>query len=82
MKPSLVNRVAADLAEGMSIPGVAAREGISPELGQIIVDDLLRRGVLTSATSLCASGLGACSGGTSPTTKVACAGCPLSVRVS
>lgn len=77
---TLAGRLSVSLAAGMSIPAAAAKEGISADLGQIIVDDLLRRGVLTSASSLCASGLGACAGGNSPTVKVACAGCPLAIR--
>lgn len=70
-------RLANDLQQGLSVPLAAAKEGISASLGQIIVDDLQRRGMLLSATSLCSSGLGACGGGTSPEAKLHCSGCPL-----
>lgn len=73
--PSL--RFAAQLQAGLTIPLAASRAGISVELGQIIADDLLRRGLLVSAASLCTSGLGACGGGVSPEVKLSCAGCPL-----
>ncbi len=70
-------RLAGRLQSGLSVETAAALEGISPGLGQIIVDDMIRRGVLTSAGTLCASGLGACGGGTGDTVTLVCAGCPL-----
>lgn len=74
---TLVERLSVHLREGKTAASAAAAEGISPALGEIIVDDMRRRGVLTPAQSLCASGLGMCSGGKSQEAKVHCAGCPL-----
>lgn len=73
----LAARLIADLSQGMSVPVASTRQGISVALGEIITDDLLCRGVLQSAGSLCASGLGMCGGATSNEAKVHCAGCPL-----
>ena len=71
-------RLAGRLQSGLSVESAAAMEGISSSLGQIIVDDMIRRGVLASAGTLCSSGLGACGGGTGDAVALVCAGCPLS----
>lgn len=76
----LPTRLATHLQSGLSVESAAAREGISAGLGQIIVDDLVRRGLMTSAGTLCASGLGACGGGTGQGVDLLCAGCPLAVK--
>ncbi len=73
----LATRLAQSLQEGISVEVASSRQGISASLGHVIVDDLLRRGLLSSAGSLCTSGLGACSGRDSAEAKVICAGCPL-----
>lgn len=75
----LTTRLAMSLQEGLSVQTAAARAGISPALGEIIVEDLQRRGVLTSAGSLCSSGLGACGEGSGEGVDVLCAGCPLAL---
>lgn len=76
--PSLQARVVARLQMGASTSAIAAAEGITPGLAEIIVDDLQRRGMAIDAQSLCASGLGACGGGPlSDEALVHCAGCPL-----
>ncbi|MSS84144.1 hypothetical protein FYJ24_05055 [Actinomycetaceae bacterium WB03_NA08] len=67
----------AQLHKGMPVERAAAVAGISHSLGEIIVDDMRRRGLLVDATSLCASGLGMCHGAQSPQAHIACSGCPL-----
>ena len=80
--PSLVDRVRARLLAGATVEAIAAGEGISAALAGIMVDDLQRRGLAASASSLCASGLGAC-GSDAPMkdldadVRIHCAGCPL-----
>ena len=74
---SLMDRVRARLLAGATLSSIAAGEGISLALAEIMVDDLERRGLAASADSLCSSGLGACGSGASPETMVTCAGCPL-----
>ncbi len=75
--PTLEERVKARLFEGATIVGVAAAENISVGLATIIVEDLGRRGLVSPAESLCASGLGACGGGQGEQVAIHCAGCPL-----
>lgn len=75
--PSLVDRVRARLLGGSTTASIAKGEMISLALAEIMVDDLLRRGLAASATSLCASGLGACEGGDGEDVRVHCAGCPI-----
>lgn len=75
--PSLIDRVRARLLAGATTQSIAAGEGISPALAEIMVDDLQRRGLAATANSLCASGLGACAGGTGDDVRIHCAGCPL-----
>ncbi|WP_129587599.1 hypothetical protein [Actinomyces minihominis] len=74
---SLAERVRAHLRTGATVSSIAGAEGVSPVLVEILVDDLERRGLASQAESLCASGLGACSGGDSPQVALHCAGCPL-----
>lgn len=56
---------------------IARQEQISPALAQIMVEELSRSGRVMEANSLCASGLGACGGGTGDAVALHCAGCPL-----
>lgn len=64
--------------QGATVEAAAERAGVRPEIAEIMVDYLQRTGRLQSATSLCASGLGACGGRKSDEIKIQCAGCPLS----
>ena len=73
----LEERVKARLVEGGTMAAVAASENISVGLATIIVEDLGRRGLVSPAESLCASGLGACGSGESDQIALHCAGCPL-----
>ncbi len=75
----LIDRVRARLVAGATVRSIAAGEGISVELTEIMVDDLERRGLAASAGSLCSSGLGACGTGTAPQAAIACASCPLAL---
>lgn len=75
--PSLTERVKARLRAGATTQTIANLEGISPGLAELMVEDLKRRGMVMSAESLCASGLGACGGGDSDEVRLHCAGCPL-----
>lgn len=78
---TLPERLSASLGQGHSVAAACAQVGISPQLGEIIVEDLVRRGVLTPAGSLCSSGLGACagSGQLSDQARLHCAACPLAL---
>lgn len=75
--PSLTARVQTRLEEGGTVTSIATSENITPALAAIMVEDLMRRGLVTPAESLCASGLGACGGGAGPEVAIHCAGCPL-----
>lgn len=77
---SLTDRVVARLHAGATVESIALNEEISPGLAQLMVDELERRGMLMSATSLCASGLGACGGVDTEQVRLHCAGCPLSLN--
>lgn len=74
---TLEERVKSRLVEGGTIAAVAVAENISVGLATIIVEDLGRRGLVSPAESLCASGLGACGSGVSDQVALHCAGCPL-----
>lgn len=74
---SLEERVRARLRTGATTSAIAQLENISPELAQLIIDDLTRRGLASPAESMCASGLGACGGGEGPNVALHCSGCPL-----
>lgn len=65
------------LRAGSTLNAAAAQAGVSLSMAQIMVDELERTGLLQRAESLCASGLGACGGGTSDEVKVHCVGCPI-----
>lgn len=73
----LSDRVLKRLEQGATVTAIAARERADARLVSVIVDDLTRRGLVGSANSLCASGLGACGSGQSPEVALQCAGCPL-----
>lgn len=79
--PSVVTtprqRLYVALRAGSTLTAAAAQAGVSLSMAQIMVDELERTGLLQRAESLCASGLGACGGGTSDEVKVHCAGCPI-----
>ena len=77
---SLTDRVVARLRTGATVESIAVNEGISSGLAQLMVDELRRLGVLMSAESLCASGLGACGGADNDQVRLHCAGCPLSLN--
>ena len=74
---TLEDRVKRRLRAGATLLGVASAENISVALATIIVEDLTRRGLVSGAESLCASGLGACGGSQSEQTLIHCSGCPL-----
>lgn len=73
---SLAERFLVDLQLGLTVPAASSKEGISVGLGEVILDDLLRRGVVTNAASLCSSGSKGCGEGPG------CIGCPLATRRS
>lgn len=74
---SLEDRVRARLRTGATTSSIAKLENISPELANLIVDDLTRRGLASPAETMCASGLGACGSGEGPEVALHCSGCPL-----
>lgn len=65
------------LRQGATVNAAAAFAGIRAELAELMVDEMKRQGLLDRAETLCASGLGACGGGTSDEVKIHCAGCPI-----
>ncbi len=78
----MTSRVLAELRSGGTVDAVAARCGMSAVFVKTMLDHYRRLGMLAEASSLCASGLGACSPGDdlSMEATVHCAGCPLAVR--
>ena len=69
------------LASGATLTRAAQEAGVSPQLAAVMVEQLRRSGSLLGATSLCASGLGAChSLEVDENTAIRCAGCPLSLK--
>ncbi|MDO5048588.1 MAG: hypothetical protein Q4D87_01730 [Actinomycetaceae bacterium] len=78
LREAPMQRLLTELGRGATVASAAERAGIKPGIAQIMVDYLERTGRLQNATSLCASGLGACGTGTSDQVKIHCAGCPLS----
>lgn len=74
-------RLTQALARGATLTRAAQEAGVSPQLAAVMVEQLRRSGSLLSATSLCASGLGAChSLEVDENTAIRCAGCPLSLK--
>ena len=68
-------------ARGATLTRAAQEAGVSPQLAAVMVEQLRRSGSLLGATSLCASGLGAChSLEVDENTAIRCAGCPLSLK--
>ena len=65
------------LRRGVTVRAAAAEAGVSAALAEVMVDEMRRTGLLDSADTLCASGLGACGGGTSDEVRIHCAGCPM-----
>ncbi len=65
------------LRQGATLPAAAAMAHVPQPLAEIMVDEMQRQGLLMNAESLCASGLGACHGGTSDEVRIHCAGCPI-----
>ena len=53
-------RLTQALARGATLTRAAQEAGVSPQLAAVMVEQLRRSGSLLGATSLCASGLGAC----------------------
>lgn len=75
--PGARQRVFQALRRGVTVNAAAAEAGVPLALAEVMVDEMRRTGLLQDATSLCASGLGACSGGDSEEVRVHCAGCPM-----
>ncbi len=74
-------RLTQALARGATLTRAAQEAGVSPQLAAVMVEQLRRSGSLLGATSLCASGLGAChSLKVDENTAIRCAGCPLSLK--
>lgn len=74
-------RLTQALARGATPTRAAQEAGVSPQLAAVMVEQLRRSGSLLGATSLCASGLGAChSLEVDENTAIRCAGCPLSLK--
>ena len=74
-------RLTQALARGATLTRAAQEAGVSPQLAAVMVEQLRRSGSLLGATSLCASGLGAChSLEVDENTALRCAGCPLSLK--
>lgn len=74
-------RLTQALACGATLTRAAQEAGVSPQLAAVMVEQLRRSGSLLGATSLCASGLGAChSLEVDENTAIRCAGCPLSLK--
>lgn len=74
-------RLTQALARGATLTRAAQEAGVSPQLAAVMVEQLRRSGSLLGATSLCASGLGAChSLEVDESTAIRCAGCPLSLK--
>ena len=74
-------RLTQALARGATLTRAAQDAGVSPQLAAVMVEQLRRSGSLLGATSLCASGLGAChSLEVDENTAIRCAGCPLSLK--
>ncbi|WP_240623070.1 hypothetical protein [Schaalia canis] len=65
------------LRRGATLNAAAAQAGVDLAYAEIMCDEMKRQGLLDRAESLCASGLGACGGGTSDEVKIHCAGCPI-----
>lgn len=74
---TLTDRIIAEISRGGSIPAIAARVGTSEIFVKTMADHLSRTGITVAATSLCATGHGACgpNGPLGEVAKVACAGC-------
>ena len=74
-------RLTQALARGATLTRAAQEAVVSPQLAAVMVEQLRRSGSLLGATSLCASGLGAChSLEVDENTAIRCAGCPLSLK--
>lgn len=74
-------RLTQALARGATLTRAVQEAGVSPQLAAVMVEQLRRSGSLLGATSLCASGLGAChSLEVDENTAIRCAGCPLSLK--
>lgn len=77
---ALLGTVLRQLALGRTIRQIATELTVSEGLVEAMCDHLKRLGLVDSAGSLCASGLGACSKKPSNEfTAIACAGCPLAI---
>lgn len=79
----LIERVVEALQAGGTVHSVAARCQTSEVFVKTMLDHYGRLGLLTEATTLCSSGLGACSAPSaelSMEARIHCAGCPLTIR--
>ena len=82
-RTSVTSRVLAELRCGGTVEAVAARCATSVVFVKTMLDHYQRLGMVAEASSLCASGLGACSAPSDALgmeATVHCAGCPLAVR--
>lgn len=75
--PGARQRVFLALRRGATVNAAAVEAGVPLALAEVMVDEMRRTGLLEDATSLCASGLGACHGGHSEEVRIHCAGCPI-----
>lgn len=77
VETSPAERVVAEIKRGGTIPAIAARTGTSEIFVKVLAEHLARTGLSAEATTLCASGAGACgpNGATTEAAQVACAGC-------
>ncbi len=79
----LSERVLEELLAGGTVDAVAARCNTSAIFVKTMLDHYARLGMVTEASSLCSSGLGACSAPAdelSMEATVHCAGCPVAVK--
>ncbi|MDC4233502.1 hypothetical protein M3T53_07255 [Actinomyces sp. B33] len=75
--PGARQRILLALRGGATVRAAAAQAGVSPALAEVIVDEMTRQGLVDSAQSLCASGLGMCGGADSDEARLHCSGCPI-----
>ncbi|QOR45995.1 hypothetical protein [Trueperella pecoris] len=74
---AVTERVLAEIRAGGTIPAVAHKTGTSEVFVKVLVDHLARTGLGGTASSLCASGQGACGseGAQTEAALISCAGC-------
>ncbi|MDO4665947.1 MAG: hypothetical protein Q4A71_07105 [Actinomycetaceae bacterium] len=80
MNMTLSAKVLDLLRRGRSPGAISVELQVPLTFVEVMVDHYQRAGVVHDATSLCASGLGACHPGASPEAQAACVGCPLVLK--